>query len=617
MTGGRVASNEPAMRPISLVSAPQPQSLYLHGEPDVVFATLHRPAAHTIRDTAVVLCPPFGWDEVSSYRSLRFWALHLADAGYSAIRVSLPSTGDSGGDPRDPDRVRAWTAAIRSAAVAVRHQTEAPRIAAVGIALGGVLALLATAAGAPIDDLVLWGVPARPRVLVRELRAVSKLERARIFKELETAPQPAAGEIEAGGFILSAATVAELEQLDLRTIELPSAPATRVLLLRRDGLAIDAALRDALERTGAGVSVAPGDGFGEMTSHPQYARPPVAVIERVESWLNAASAPRDGRLGSEPVLTEGTSNAAIQLGDGNVVRETPIWIEQPFGRLAAVLTEPAMEPDHGLGVVLLNAGSVRRTGPNRMWVEAARRWAAEGVPTLRLDVEGLGDADGDETRYRDDDGALYAPVFVSQVLSGLDYLQERGIADRFVLGGLCAGATWALHGALRDARVCAVLMLNLNVVIWDRGLRPARDLRTLLSEPFSLSRLRRAATGWRVRAFARWVLEAPLRWLKRIVSGEPPHVSTAREVDRALDGLLASNKRALWLFTDDEPLYDELVHSGWVRRLARSPNMTFARIGVRDHTMRASRYQREVHAALDRAVQQELARTSTPTVPSR
>ncbi len=602
------------------MNPPAPQPLYLPGEPDLAFATLHRPTAETMRDTAVILCPPFGLEEVCSYRSLRFWAMRLAEAGYPAIRVSLPGTADSAGGPRDPERVRAWTAAIRSAAVALRTHTEARRIAAVGIKLGGVLAYLAAAEAAPIDDLALWGVPALPRTLLRELRAFSKLERAGFFEGIEAPPLLAPGEIEAGGFVLSASTVSELERIDLRAIEPPSARSRRVLLLERDGLEIDAGLRDTLERAGAAVTVAPGDGFGKMCSPPQRARPPLAVIERVQGWLDAGSAPLGGALGSEPAHIGGTCVAEIHLGDGNVVRETPIWIEQPFGRLAAVLTEPAVQPNHGLGVVLLNAGAVRRTGPNRLWVEAARRWAAQGIPTLRLDAEGLGDADGDETRYSDGH-TLYAPAFVSQVLSALDYLQERGIGDRFILGGLCGGATWSLHAALRDRRVCAVLLLNLHVVIWDSGLTRARDLRAFLSQPYSLSRsrrvvsrFRRVATWRRVGGSLRWMLAASLRWLKRLVSGEP---STAREVDQALEGLLASNKRALWLFSNGEELHDELVRSGWADRLAASPNMTFAYIDVRDHTMRPSWCQRQVHAALDRAVQLELERAEAPTVPSR
>ena len=110
-------------------------------------------------------------------------------------------------------------------------------------------------------------------------------------------------------------------------------------------------------------------------------------------------------------------------------------------------------------MVLLNAGAVRRTGPSRMWVECARRWAADGLTILRLDVEGIGDSDGATTPYVKDD-SLYVPELVPQVQSAIDFLQARTEGERFILGGLCAGAYWSFHAALRDPRVSAILMLN-------------------------------------------------------------------------------------------------------------------------------------------------------------
>ena len=44
----------------------------------------------------------------------------------------------------------------------------------------------------------------------------------------------------------------------------------------------------------------------------------------------------------------------------------------------------------------MNAGGVRHIGPNRMWVEAARRWAAQGIPSARVDFIRVGESDGDE-----------------------------------------------------------------------------------------------------------------------------------------------------------------------------------------------------------------------------
>ncbi len=280
-----------------------------------------------------------------------------------------------------------------------------------------------------------------------------------------------------------------------------------------------------------------------------------------------------------------------------------------------MLVEPLQKPAHGLCVVLLNAGAVRRIGPNRMWVEAGRRWAAQGVPTLRLDVEGVGDADGDETPYSDN-GAFYAPTLVPQVLSALDFLQDRGVGERFVLVGLCASANWAFHGALHDSRVCAVMLINLRAVVWRRGLRAARDLHALLSEPVSLSRIRRVATGSRLRSFLRWILAAPGRRLRRLGSDEAPAAVAEREADLALNALVASGKRVLLLFTEREPVYDELARLGRTERLSAAANVTIERIRVRDHTMRPGWAQRQGHAALDRALAGEAGIELEPIDPA-
>ena len=49
----------------------------------------------------VLIVPSFGWEDVCSYRPLRFLARTLADEGIPAMRFDLPGTGDSSGDARD------------------------------------------------------------------------------------------------------------------------------------------------------------------------------------------------------------------------------------------------------------------------------------------------------------------------------------------------------------------------------------------------------------------------------------------------------------------------------------------------------------------------------------
>ena len=178
------------------------------------------------------------------------------------------------------------------------------------------------------------------------------------------------------------------------------------------------------------------------------------------------------------------------IKDGVRIRETAIRIEQPFGQLFGVLAEPVDRPRSDVCVIFLNAGAVRRIGPNRLWVEASRRWSARGVPMVRMDLEGIGDADGDPDRYRDV-GNFYTAEFGGQVGAIIDDLAGRGFGPRFVLVGLCAGGYWAFHTGAADERVVAALIINPRAMIWDADLLSRREARKVqrLLEPALWTRI--------------------------------------------------------------------------------------------------------------------------------
>ena len=255
------------------------------------------------------------------------------------------------------------------------------RTAVIGLGLGGLIGYHAAASGIEIDDLVLWATPARGRELVRQLRAFSRLEGSQLGggePPENAAPQPG---LEVGGFRLSDETLQDLAKLDLTSAPGPLT-ARRVLLLERDGLPVDQRLADHLGGLDVAMTLAPGEGYAAMMAPPQQALTPAGVIGSVTAWLDSASAP------VSPVVAAARSPAApsaggpttVATGTGTWVTETPMRIAQPVGDLVGILTEPTDGPVSDLCVVLLNAGAIRRIGPNRMWVEAARRWAQRGVP---------------------------------------------------------------------------------------------------------------------------------------------------------------------------------------------------------------------------------------------
>lgn len=172
-----------------------------HGEP--IFAIYDDADRTAQSDVDVLICPPFGWDDMCSYRSRRDWAERLARDGHPTLRLDLPGTGDSAGQPGDPGRLDAWTEAITAGAEWLRTQGECRRIAAIGIGLGGLLAWRSASFGAPIDDLVLWAVPSRGKTLVRELRAFSRLEVANSQKSDNATASLYSDLLSVNGYVLS------------------------------------------------------------------------------------------------------------------------------------------------------------------------------------------------------------------------------------------------------------------------------------------------------------------------------------------------------------------------------------------------------------------------------
>jgi pimeloyl-ACP methyl ester carboxylesterase len=585
---------------------PAPRPVYLPGA-DPVFGFYHKTRDDVGRGLAVLICTPFGWGEAHSYRSRRNWAIQLAAAGYPTLRIDLPGTGDSGGSPRDPARLEAWTAATSVAAAWLRATGGCDRLAAFGIGLGGLVICCSIAANAPIDGVILWAVPSRGRTFLRELRAFVTLQRG------PTAlPDEAAGGLTqdgsiAAGFVLSAETVSALETLDVAQLGFPSGRLRRALLLERDGIEVDLRLRRHLEKNGTIVSVARGEGYRVMMSGRQRAQVPADILAPVEAWLHdagtsdASARPVKTCRYQGPVSVPASGPGAIELVVGDrSVREMPLTIDQPFGKLFGILTEPVAAQAVDLSVVLLNAGPIRHTGPNRMWVEAARRWAAQGVRTLRLDLEGLGDADGECDRRTVEQ--LYVPELLAQVRAALDALESRGLGRRFALAGLCSGGYWSFQMAVQDERVRAAFVINPVALFWEPSLEEDRGVRRRLMPRSSWRGILAGEVPFR--RIAMFAVRTPLA----LAGIERRRQSRRHEFDRALDQLRDSHKHIMLVFSEGEPLFEELKRDGRLDSMDRWPNLTIEVLPGRDHILQALRSQRDAHLALDCALERELER---------
>lgn len=555
----------------------------------------HAPVG-TPKATAVLMVPPFGWEDMCSYRPRRAMALRLAAAGIPCSRLELPGTGDAEGGPWDPDRVGRWIAAVSDAAAYLRSRPGVDRVAAFGVGLGGLVAWEAAAAGAAIDDLALWGVPAEGRRLVRELKALSRLE-----VKLPGDDQLPAGALAAAGYVLSPETIAALQQVDLSRTPLPEAVGRRVLLFERDGLAPSTQLVAVATSSGADVEVTPGPGFGEMVKEPQWAEEPQVVAQRLVAWATAGSPPSSIPAPPAPAVQH-----ELELEGA---REAELVVDGPRGGLPVVVTEPAQEP-MALRALLLNAGSQRHTGPNRMWVETARRWASRGVPTARVDLGGIGDAQTADIDHRDI-GLYYTPDYLVEVRRTVDALDD---GRPLVVAGLCSGAYWSLHAAVEDPRVVAVVLLNPRELLWSRSafeLKDARNLVRQMRDPESWRKVvRREVDVRRPFRLARAVLLHALPRLRRRPRATPPD---ADPLGPLLDRLPERGARLTLVFSGEEELATHLDGTGHFARLAAHPLVDVHVIGdpkTDTHTFRPPALQREVSALLDAALDAAAARVT-------
>jgi pimeloyl-ACP methyl ester carboxylesterase len=562
------------------------------------------------RNCGVLIVPPFGWEDVCSYRPLRFLGQMFASHGIPAMRFDLPGTGDSSGDARDPELVESWVRSIGDAADQMRASTGVSDVVVLGIRMGALLALAAAVRGANLQDLILWGPSVSGRSVVRELRAFSKMARAEYSNGAPSPPQPMAG-LEAGGFLLTPETQRDLEALEFSA--LPEMRRRQLLVLSRDELPADPKLIAALQSSGCVVELRTGGGYAAMMAIPEEALPPTdagrIMIDFLERGFPAA---REDRVPESPsAVCLAQAMTAVTTSQGSIV-ETIYTVEARSKSLFGILSRQR----HQIGnsewcVVFLNPGAVRRTGPNRMWVEAARRLAVRGITSLRLDLQGIGESPGEANLSV---ASLYQDRLVEQVEAAMDSLRTNLGVQKFALVGLCSGAFWAFHAAIRNPHVRGALLLNPRLFFWDPEVDRRRLLRRtarLLTESTDWGRLMRGYVSFdSFRRVSRTVFD---RFRTNRSDSGDRHQISPEGIAEAWAAIERNQNRITLIFTEGEPLLREMEEEGHLEPSANSL-VRCIRLANCGHTFRPLWAQISAHDLIDRELD-AVIRPSSAEVP--
>jgi pimeloyl-ACP methyl ester carboxylesterase len=462
-------------------------AFYLSSRCESLFAWLHTSREGQHIDHGVVICPPIGVEQLHAQRSLRHLADSIATQGIPVLRFDWHGTGDSAGSDADPVRRATWHNNVREVVAWMRRHLDCRKVSVVGLRMGAMVAVEALDADA-CDNLVLWAPVSCGKAFMRQMRAIEHLAESRARPSYA-----AAGDVEAGGFLITQETAQQLAQANL----LHHKPGcSRVLIVGP----CDKRLAEWFARCDVPVDQLSPPGYAEMMAEPHLSQVPQLAIRQITEWLCVKMAPTTDpltigtdKLGPVQTLIACRNHGATATACS--VRERLLRIGDCD--LFGILTEPD-GPSHDLPtVVILNAGSASHVGPGRLYVELARHLTAHGFPCVRLDICGLGDS---VCPSFDDENDPYPPTVFRDVALTLHELQSRFGVKRCILLGLCSGAYGAFQSAaqLADSSLVESILINPLTFHWRDGMSlDAAVVARQLKENWSIARAKNVGKLWK------------------------------------------------------------------------------------------------------------------------
>jgi hypothetical protein len=135
------------------------------------------------------------------------------------------------------------------------------------------------------------------------------------------------------------------------------------------------------------------------------------------------------------------------------VKETALLFG-PQRNLVGLWCEPAAGTQSAVCLLLINAGVVHRIGLHRINVKIARHMAQQGLPSLRMDLSGVGDSRiaGSAADFR--------AQAVGDIQAAMDHIERTQDIHRFAIFGICSGAFNGYAAALADPRIVGVSMMD-------------------------------------------------------------------------------------------------------------------------------------------------------------
>ena len=406
------------------------------------------------------MCAAFGQENMTAHRGWRLLSKKLSAKGFHVLRFDYPGTGDSGGSEEEPGRLTAWRAGIVAAVDYLRSVSSAEEVILVGLRLGGTLALLTAEDHHHVCGVAALAPIGSGRVYLRELRF-----RANAWQEahlIKADPKAFPG-LDVLGDRIGHDTVMELSHINLRELDISLKP---ILLMGCSDHVLSPTALDRLQRQGCDLTITDFRGYMDYLEDSVASVIPETEFDLVVNWCSQfiSTSPASGRS-FQAAETESPS----RQDGGSLYLFDAVETAARFGmawHLFGVLCRPTGVRDEGARpVIMINTGFGRHTGDGRVFTTLARRLAAAGTTSLRMDLSGFGDSEA----TGDDDPNPYAIGNHKDVKEAVDYLERIGYSRPIVVG-ICSGAFTAFNAAIEDPRIYGIVLVNTQTFLSKQGL---------------------------------------------------------------------------------------------------------------------------------------------------
>jgi len=257
------------------------QPFYFGTSQKQLFGVYHPPGTKAARQSAIVLCQPFGHEYLRAHRAFRNLAVSLAGQGFHVLRFDYYGCGDSGGDGEQAT-VDQCLSDLASAVDEVKDTAGVAKVSLIGLRFGATLAALTASRRQDIDRVVLWDPVPDGRSYLEDVR---DLHDNWLHDRMGTAASADPARVELLGFPVTDTIREQFHAVTL--MPFPALRAREVWLMVSEEQTRYQTLRSSIEAAGVSVTygVVPGDGDWQRLDSVHQTLLPHAMVRAIMSAM--------------------------------------------------------------------------------------------------------------------------------------------------------------------------------------------------------------------------------------------------------------------------------------------------------------------------------------------